>query len=655
VSQHSLSETHAAVLTNHSGIAPAVVAARGYSTVHNADDLRRAISWCSGASVTTTTPGDTYGVDPDDVTIHVRYLSDARKGSIGPRPNMYPALVVPTWWGGRRCIGTRLRPDHATDAKYIQPTGLSIHLDANPLLWERVINPAIPLVITEGEKKADAIASLGVPAIALSGVWCFRRRTTTDDGEERSHYLNEWNDVPLSGRTVYVAFDSDAAHNENVRAALVELTVFLEGRGADVLWAIPPATASEKVGVDDWLATVTGDNDVKWAAFSSVGSRPTPHDLVQGSPKLERLKLDELTRRVAREWVRVRERGAIVVPEPYSLTDMLSRPVMDMRYRVGGPYADVVEGMNLGDVQGLWPLNGRMMVVAKRKTGKTTLNGNLVKSLVDDEPFLGLCPVVPVTGAVGLLDTEMSESMLQVWFRDFGVGNTEQVKVWALRGQARKFDILDDKVRAQWAERLGESSIEVFLLDCLSPCLTALGLTESNEDIGTFLQAFDALLVEAAVTDAALYHHMGHVAERARGASRLRDWPEAEWRLTYEKTDDNEDVEAGSRFLTAYGRDVELVESQLSFDRATRLLTLEGGSRADHRIRRHVPAVVAVVTERPGLNVTSVKRELKTRIGVANNDTLTRIIDATIQAGLIVTQPGDRNAKLLYPAGTDLS
>ena len=106
-----------------------------------------------------------------------------------------------------------------------------------------------------------------------------------------------------------------------------------------------------------------------------------------------------------------------------------------------------------------------------------------------------------------------------------------RVVLWTLRGQGRVFDITNPYVRATWAMKLREVRCAVLILDCLTPALGALGLTESNEDVNQFLIAFDALLVEAAVAEALIAHHMGHVEERSRGASRLRDWPEVEWKL----------------------------------------------------------------------------------------------------------------------------
>jgi hypothetical protein len=158
------------------------------------------------------------------------------------------------WWNGR-IVGHRLRPDRprvTTDAtktrivKYEQPTGLPIHLDANPLAWPYVQDPRFGLVITEGEKKADALQSQLMTTIALTGVWCWQR-------DEKP--LPEWNDVPLQGRSVHVVFDSDVDTNEHVQQARVRLTEFLRSRGARVRWLqLPSRLDGTKLGVDDYLA-----------------------------------------------------------------------------------------------------------------------------------------------------------------------------------------------------------------------------------------------------------------------------------------------------------------------------------------------------------------------------------------------------------------
>ena len=97
-------------------------------------------------------------------------------------------------------------------------------LDANPILGERLRDPREPLIVTEGARKADAAISQGYVAVALSGVWCWRKDRVQ---------LPEWEDIKLYGREVYVAFDSDVRSKPHVLTALKGICEFLYERGAN--------------------------------------------------------------------------------------------------------------------------------------------------------------------------------------------------------------------------------------------------------------------------------------------------------------------------------------------------------------------------------------------------------------------------------------
>ena len=78
------------------------------------------------------------------------------------------------------------------------------------------------LWVVEGEKKADSLVSCGECALALLGVWAWKRDRLP---------LPCWDDVRLVGREVIVAFDSDAERNVQVRTARLALAEYLRGRG----------------------------------------------------------------------------------------------------------------------------------------------------------------------------------------------------------------------------------------------------------------------------------------------------------------------------------------------------------------------------------------------------------------------------------------
>lgn len=293
--------------------------------------------------------------------------------------------------------------------------------------------------------------------------------------------------------------------------------------------------------------------------FNDQRVAPAVNGLTDGDDGFEDEIGHQLMLMLAKEEAKRRfaERSGAEVPLPSirNLAELLAEPDVDTAYLI----------------EGVAPAGGRALLAAQAKTGKTTLVGNLVRSLVDGEPFLCGYAVNRRAKRVVVIDTELSENMVRRWFRDQGIVNTDRVDVVALRGRVGSFNILNPDRRQQWAELFGGA--DYLILDCLRPALDALGLDE-HRDAGKFLVAFDALLAEAGITDALLVHHMGHAGERARGDSRLQDWPDVLWRLLRANDDPDSD-----RFFTAFGRDVDVPEGRLDFESQNRRLTYTVGSR----------------------------------------------------------------------------
>ena len=205
---------HRQALLKESGIAPAVVAERGYYTAKTKAEL-------------------------------------ARLG-FSERQRRTPALVVPMYSPAGDLVTHQIRADAPREnsggkaIKYETPSGSPIRLDVHPSQSERVKDASVPLWITEGVKKADSLVSRGQCVVALQGVWCWQK-----DGVP----LRDWEDIRMWGRSACVIFDSDVTTNPKVQAALEGLVGFLRGRGARVTVAyLPDAPGGGKQGVDDFLA-----------------------------------------------------------------------------------------------------------------------------------------------------------------------------------------------------------------------------------------------------------------------------------------------------------------------------------------------------------------------------------------------------------------
>ena len=244
----TLSPHHLAML-HASAISDLVIQARGYRTIHSAEELRRlgfAASQCRLPGLLLplwTTAGD--NALPVYRPDNPRVIEDksASRGSDG----LYPNKVI----------------------KYELPRGASVRLDCPPVCQPNLADPRIPLWITEGQKKADALASLGSPAslgtpaslgspaslgltaIALLGVWNFKGKNELGGVT----FLADWDMIALKNRPVRIVFDSDVMTKRPVQQALARLTEHLQRKGARVESVyLPPGPNGEKLGVDDWLA-----------------------------------------------------------------------------------------------------------------------------------------------------------------------------------------------------------------------------------------------------------------------------------------------------------------------------------------------------------------------------------------------------------------
>jgi hypothetical protein len=212
-----------------------------------------------------------------------------------------------------------------------------------------------------------------------------------------------------------------------------------------------------------------------------------------------------------------------------------------------------------------------------------------------------------------------------------------------MRGAITTFDILDPIGRREWADRLRPIGADVLILDCLRPVLDAFGLDE-NREAGRFLTAFDELLGLAGIGEAVVVHHMGHQGERSRGDSRLRDWPDVEWRLTRE-TDDP----ASPRFFTAFGRDVDIPETAISYDQTSRRLTIGVGNRHDAAAHRHVGAVVDLIGETDQTGQGLSQRQIISQVLAANiapKSLVPAILSAAVNRGLLNGFSGLRGAQM---------
>jgi putative DNA primase/helicase len=167
--------------------------------------------------------------------------------------------------------------------KYEAPKGRPNRPYFPPRTLAAIADPGARLLITEGEKKALKADQEGFPCVGLSGVWSWQQRRPRDANERPlgpRQLLPELDAIRWLGRPVYICFDSDAAVNDNVRAAERSLAYQLAYRGAAVKFIRLPEGEPDadgepaKVGLDDYLLSHSANE------LESLMTNPYNHESI---------------------------------------------------------------------------------------------------------------------------------------------------------------------------------------------------------------------------------------------------------------------------------------------------------------------------------------------------------------------------------------
>lgn len=287
----------------------------------------------------------------------------------------------------------------------------------------------------------------------------------------------------------------------------------------------------------------------------------------------------------------------------------------------------------------VFPTGGNITLTAEYKSGKTTLINNVVKSLVDDHPFLGKYGVNDHDGNVVIFNYEVEPRQYRQWMREVGIINTDRVKLVHLRGL--RMPMTSDFVQERVVDILKGFDAQTWIVDPLARAFVGSGDENSNSDMGTFLDTLDVIKYEAGVDNLIVAAHTGRASEsgieRARGASRFDDWADVRWLLT--RNDE------GQRFLKAHGRDVDMEQHVLSYDIHSRHLTLEKAiTRTDQTIENIMNQIVEIVQLNPGITTGDLKKKLG-----KSTDYREKAYKYVVDAGKIVAkQVGNTNTKQHY-------
>jgi hypothetical protein len=214
-------------------------------------------------------------------------------------------------------------------------------------------------------------------------------------------------------------------------------------------------------------------------------------------------------------------------------------------------------------VDGLIPWSGSALVVAQRKTGKTTLLLNYARALITGERFLGEFDVIPLPpeGRVAFLNYEVSAAQLARWADEAGIPAD------------RRNPLGHPDDRAALAATLRAQNVQAVIVDPFGRAYTGVSQNDNGE-VQAFLVGLEEFVRSGVgALDLMLATHAGWDGERTRGASALEDWGDVIVTLTRDADDESR------RFMRAMGRDVDVEEDELVMDEGRTLTRTGNGSR----------------------------------------------------------------------------
>ncbi|MDD2898333.1 MAG: DUF927 domain-containing protein [Desulfuromonadaceae bacterium] len=142
--------------------------------------------------------------------------------------------------------------------KYIQKKGATNRLYIPLGISEEYLKGKAILYITEGEKKALKATQEGLPCVAVTGLWNWKRKGSDE-------LISDFDKITLSGRSIVLVPDNDwldlskDGKPRHLDDAVYRLATALMLRGAIVRIAYLPKDGSTKIGLDDYLINHSSD------------------------------------------------------------------------------------------------------------------------------------------------------------------------------------------------------------------------------------------------------------------------------------------------------------------------------------------------------------------------------------------------------------
>ncbi|PCC29786.1 hypothetical protein CIK76_05180 [Glutamicibacter sp. BW80] len=238
--------------------------------------------------------------------------------------------------------------------------------------------------------------------------------------------------------------------------------------------------------------------------------------------------------------------------------------------------AELVKNKTKWCIEGIAKEVSRIAIIAKRKTGKTTLALDLAKSYTQGTPFLGKYEVHNrIEGNVAFLSYDMELADIQQW--TVKVGLKERFGTYDLRGQANPFA---SAIGREWLEEeLKSNNVQAVIIDSYGDAFPGQNAND-NTEVNNWLLEVYTMFQRAGVLQTVFIAHAGWSGENSRGASTFEDKQDTLINLTSN--------EAEERFIKIKGRNVGLEKTPLVFDSELHRLALVNVSQDEEQWLREV-------------------------------------------------------------------
>lgn len=282
-------------------------------------------------------------------------------------------------------------------------------------------------------------------------------------------------------------------------------------------------------------------------------------------------------------------------------------------------------------IEGLFPISGKVFLVAKAKAGKTTLVTALLKALADGGNFLSKFKVSAHEGRIGYMNLELTELQMQEWLQRQNIANVEKIHIWNLRGKANPFR--SESSRDALICELKEQGIKTLVIDTFAKIYP--GNANDNSEVNRFLIMLDSVLDQAGVEQLVMLVHAGNDAKKIRGATALTDHPDGIWFLIND--------EDKNRYFSAIGRDIELDEGQIIYDKVLHTLEFTGSGKKATRESSVSERMLTYIRLNPGANASAVDE----CVGGTKTSKI-RARSKLVKDGLVEVRKGPNNSNLYF-------